>query len=101
MKRDGQTETLEDLIAEAQPYLARYLAAWAPLEVLQSATVNPARVFGMPTGVEVGQGADFVLLEANPLTDITAYRTPGAVYTQGRFFGRQALETLRDSARVD
>ncbi len=76
-------------------------AGLSPLEVLQSATANPARLFGAPGGVERGAPADFILLDANPLEDVTAYRAPSGVYTQGRWFDDAALEALREAGRTD
>ncbi len=75
-------------------------AGLTPLEVLRTATLNPAQVFGGQTGIEVGQPADFVLLETNPLNDITAYRQPTGVFTQARYLDRDDLQALRDAART-
>ena len=76
-------------------------AGLSPLEVLRAATVNPARTFGERSGVEAGAPADLVLLDVNPLEDVTAYRAPSGVYTQGRWFDEAALEMLREAGRVD
>src|SRR5260370_5755893 len=54
--------------------LQRFVAAgFTPLEALQTATINPARFFGIedqPGAGETGKPADLVLLSANPLEDI-------------------------------
>jgi len=76
-------------------------AGLSPLKVLQTATINPARVFGVPTGIAVGARADFVLLDANPLEDITAYRAPSAVFTQNRYLNAADLEALRAAGRTE
>ncbi len=55
--------------------LQRFVAAgFTPLEALQTATLNPARFFGMEAQlgtIEEGKLADMVLLAANPLEGIS------------------------------
>lgn len=73
-----------------------------PQEVLVTATINPARLFGEPgetARIEVGQRADFILLRANPLDDISAVRALESVIANGRVFDRQALDELEASLR--
>lgn len=78
-------------------------AGLTPYEALRTATVNPARVIGRlaNTGeIAPGRDADLVLLPANPLADIAAYRRPDGVVLQGRWFDRAALDSrLDDVAR--
>ena len=66
------------------------------LAALQTATLNPARYFGLDTagGVAPGQRADLVLLDANPLTDIGNVRRIRAVVVAGRLLDRKKLDTL-------
>jgi imidazolonepropionase-like amidohydrolase len=78
----------------------------APLTALQTATVNPARYFGIQLTVgrvASGQRADLVLLDANPLADITNVLQIRAVIVAGRFLDRQELNNVlarvRDAAR--
>lgn len=71
-------------------------AGLSPLTVLQSATANPRRVLGLESaGLEPGQRADFVLFAANPLDDVTTYRAPIGLYTQGRWLDRDTLRKMR------
>ena len=63
-----------------------------PLEALQAATINPAK-FLLGT-VAPGKLADLVLLDADPLTDITNTTTIRAVVANGRYFDRAALDRL-------
>jgi imidazolonepropionase-like amidohydrolase len=78
--------------------LLRFVAAgFTPLEALQTATINPARFFGMEdqTGtVEKGKLADLVLLSANPLEDIANTQKIAAVILNGRYFYRAELDKM-------
>ena len=78
--------------------LQRFVAAgFTPLEALQTATINPARFFGMEdqTGtVEKGKRADLVLLSANPLEDIANTQKIAAVILNGRYFYRAELDKM-------
>lgn len=68
-----------------------------PLEALQTATYNAAEFFGMQTllgTIEKGKVADLVLLDANPLQDISNSRRIAAVIANGRLFDRPALAQL-------
>jgi imidazolonepropionase-like amidohydrolase len=72
-------------------------AGLTPLEALQTATVNPARVLGMADSlgtIEVGKLADLVLLDANPLADIANTRRIRAVVADGRLYRRADLDRL-------
>lgn len=72
-------------------------AGLTPLEALQAATRNAARALGRldNTGtVTSGKRADLVLLEANPLDDITHVSRIRGVVAGGRWFDRRALDAL-------
>lgn len=72
-------------------------AGLTPLEALGAATLNPARVLGLADSlgtVEEGKLADLVLLEANPLEDITNTRRIRAVVANGRLYRRGDLDRL-------
>jgi imidazolonepropionase-like amidohydrolase len=83
--------------------LQRFVAAgFTPLEALQTATINPARFFGMEDQlgtVETGKLADLVLLTANPLADITNTQKISSVIVNGRYFHRGELDKML--ARVE
>jgi imidazolonepropionase-like amidohydrolase len=60
-----------------------------PLEAIQAATITPARVMKVDTEVgtiEPGKRADLIILDANPLTNISNIRKVSSVVTQGRLF---------------
>jgi hypothetical protein len=73
------------------------VAGLTPAEALRSATLNPAKFFGLDQKlgtIEVGKIADLVLLSANPLEDIRNTQRINAVVSNGRLFDRKALDKL-------
>ena len=68
-------------------------AGMTPHEVIVAATGNSAEFIGIDDAgtVEAGKSADFVVLEANPLDDITNTRSIEAVYLRGEAVDRAAL----------
>ncbi len=78
--------------------LARYVeAGLTPQQALLTATVNPGsylKARDRQGRVAVGQRADLVLLDTNPLQDIAATRRIHAVIANGRLFDRQELDAL-------
>lgn len=78
-------------------------AGLTPMEALQSATLNPARFLGKEKDlgtVEKGKIADLVLLDANPLQDISNTQRLAAVVVNGRLLDRAALDVLLVRAEV-
>lgn len=77
-------------------------AGLTPVEALRAATMEPARYLGLEDSigvVEEGKLADLVLLDANPLEDITNTRRVYGVVSNGWYFDRAALDTLLEQAR--
>ena len=72
-------------------------AGLPPLEALRSATVRPAEFLRLADQmgiVEPGMKADLVLLDANPLDDISNTRRVNAVVAAGRYLSSADLENL-------
>lgn len=77
-------------------------AGLTPLEALRTATLNPARVLGMSDSlgtIEAGKLADLVLLDANPLEDISHTQRIRAVIANGRLYRRTDLDGLLARAK--
>jgi imidazolonepropionase-like amidohydrolase len=72
-------------------------AGLTPAEALRAATLDMAQFLGMQNSlgtVESGKFADLVLLDANPLEDIRNTQKIRAVFMQGHYFNRGALDGL-------
>jgi imidazolonepropionase-like amidohydrolase len=72
-------------------------AGLTPLKALQAATLNPARVLSLENSlgtVKAGKLADLVLLDANPLEDISNTQRIRAVVADGRLYRRADLDRL-------
>jgi imidazolonepropionase-like amidohydrolase len=64
-------------------------AGLTPLEAIQAATLTPARVMKLENEVgtiAAGKRADIIILDANPLDNISNIRKVRFVVTQGRLF---------------
>jgi imidazolonepropionase-like amidohydrolase len=75
-------------------------AGMTPFEALQTATRNPAKFMNreMDLGtIEMGKLADLVLLDANPLIDISNTRKINAVVVNGRLLKRRDLDEMLNS----
>lgn len=72
-------------------------AGLAPLEALQTATINPAKYLNLTDSlgtIEKGKLADLVLLEANPLADISNTKRIAAVVFNGHYLSTEAREKM-------
>lgn len=72
-------------------------AGLTPFEVLLTTTVNPSLMLGISdrTGtIEVGKDADLVLLNKNPLDDITNTKTIAGVMSKGRWFPKEKIDKI-------
>jgi imidazolonepropionase-like amidohydrolase len=78
--------------------LQRFVAAgFTPMEALQTATLNPAKFLGMDDRlgtIKKDRIADLVLLNANPLDDISNTQKIAAVIVNGRYLSRADLDRM-------
>lgn len=77
-------------------------AGLSPLQALQAATINPARLLGREEtqgSVAAGKRADLVLLEADPTADIVNTRRIAAVVVRGRFLSKTDIDRMIASRR--
>ncbi len=84
--------------------LQRFVAAgFTPLEALQTATINPAKFLGMENKlgtIEREKFADMILLDANPLDDIRNTQKIAAVFVNGQYLSREALDKMLAGAET-
>ena len=72
-------------------------AGLTPMEAIQSATIRPMELMGLADSlgtVEPGKKADLVLLDANPLADISNTRRVVGVWRAGHFYDRGELDSM-------
>jgi imidazolonepropionase-like amidohydrolase len=77
-------------------------AGYTPLEVIQAATQGAAKFVGRENElgtVEQGKIADLILLDANPLENISNTRKILAVIRNGQYLNRAALDALLAKAK--
>ncbi|HLM82751.1 MAG TPA: amidohydrolase family protein [Terriglobales bacterium] len=78
-------------------------AGLTPMQALETATTNPAQLLGLSKTwgrVEPGYTANFVLLNADPLADISNSKKIDSVVLNGEFLNRQRLDQLLDEAKL-
>jgi imidazolonepropionase-like amidohydrolase len=76
----------------------------SPYDVLRTSTYNPALYLGELEEfgtIEEGKRADLVLLEANPLEDITNTRQIAGVMVRGRYYSRADLDLMLEEVAKD
>jgi imidazolonepropionase-like amidohydrolase len=72
-------------------------AGLSPMEALQTATINPAKFFNRETElgtIEKGKLADLILLDADPLANISNTKKINAVVWNGHLLDRKALDKM-------
>ena len=76
------------------------MAGMTPYQALRAATVTPAEALGIDAGsIEVGKLADLVIVDGNPLQDISATVNVRQVIANGRPYTMDELLTGQTSAR--
>jgi imidazolonepropionase-like amidohydrolase len=76
-------------------------AGMTPAQVIVAATGNAAKLLKFTDGgtLQTGKSADFIVLDANPLDDITNTRRIAAVYLRGVAVDRTAFRVTKSAAR--
>ena len=78
-------------------------AGLTPMQALETATTNPARLLGLSKTwgrVEPGYVANIVVLNADPLADISNTKKIDSIVVNGKRLDRVQLDQLLDEARV-
>jgi imidazolonepropionase-like amidohydrolase len=78
-------------------------AGLTPYAALETATINPATFLNLKhqTGtIEVGKQSDLLLLEKNPLEDISNTRSITAVFKGLKYYDRSAINKILEAAKT-
>lgn len=70
-------------------------AGMTPLEIIQSGTVNPATFFDAQNEfgeVKEGLSADLIILEANPVNDLSALQRNEGVIIRGQYLSKEMIQ---------
>lgn len=75
-------------------------AGLTPYEVLKAATFNPARALGQDDWgrIAAGQRANLILVDGDPLVDVSLAGRPWAVVANGKYLSRDDLAALEAAA---
>lgn len=72
--------------------MAYTMAGMSPFDALKTATVNPARALALDAGtIEAGKLADIIVIDGDPLADITSTRRVRQVIANGRVYEASEL----------
>ena len=77
-------------------------AGLTPLEVLQTATISPAKYLNKTDSlgtIAPNKYADILLLAENPLTDISNTKKIEGLLVNGKFYNKQDMESLKQRAK--
>lgn len=69
----------------------------SPLQALKTATINPARTFGLDHqlgSIKVGKLADLIVIDGDPLADIRQTDKVQYSMVNGRLFDAQSMQEL-------
>ena len=78
---------------------------FSPFQAIAACTKNAAKVAETMTGkndfgtVEIGKRADFILLNQNPLEDVSSIKDNRGVMAAGRWYSRSMLDDMISSSK--
>jgi imidazolonepropionase-like amidohydrolase len=88
---------LKYLLPLQQKLINLHEAGLTNLQILQTATINPAKFLYKEDQlgtVSVGKLADLLILDENPLTDITNTQKIYAVILNGKYFSKEDIRQM-------
>jgi len=71
-------------------------------EVLKTATINASKTHSIMNtmgSIEVGKVANLILVDNNPLLDLSSLQNPTTVFIKGRKLNREMLDSFEEKAR--
>lgn len=74
----------------------------SPLEALATATINPAKEFGMDKyigSLEVGKFADVIVIDGDPLADVSVSDRVTHTMVNGRLYDAETMNQLVPKAK--
>ena len=77
-------------------------AGLSNFEVLQTATINAAKtheIMNQMGTIEVGKMANLIIIENNPLEDLSSLKRPITVFVNGRKIDRKSLDYFEEKAK--
>lgn len=77
-------------------------AGFSNYEVLKTATINASKTHSIMNNMgtlEVGKIANLILIDNNPLLDLSALKNPTYVFVEGRKLDRETLNSFENKAR--
>jgi imidazolonepropionase-like amidohydrolase len=70
-------------------------------EVLKTATINASKVhkeFNSQGTIEIGKDANLLLVDKNPLQDLSSLKNPNSVFINGKLLNRNVLDTFKEKS---
>ncbi len=71
-------------------------------QIIAMATIDSARVLGLKNVdamIQIGEKADLLILDTDPLVELNSFKTPFAVIKSGKYFGQEKLDQLQIASK--